>query len=298
MSKPNDLSGQKFARLLVVARAGSAGGRSLWSCVCDCGATLRVNGKRLVSGNTKSCGCLQKEKAGAAHFKDVAGSRFGRLVAQSRIGSDKDGRAVWRCLCDCGATSDVLGKSLRSGNTTSCGCYLIERNAESKVADLTGRVFGLLTVLRKSDEKRGKSRGVWWVCVCQCGGEKVCRGSSLSKGASVSCGCAVGLNLGLCSSKVRADAISAGAKRRARKRLAGGSFTPAQIKALFVKQRGCCANCGCKLTDKNLRRDHRKALANGGTNDIINIELLCDPCNSAKSAKDEIEWANENGRLL
>ena len=45
-------------------------------------------------------------------------------------------------------------------------------------------------------------------------------------------------------------------------------------------------------------RDHRVALANGGTNDIGNIELLCGSCNQRKSAKDEIAWANENGRLL
>lgn len=45
-------------------------------------------------------------------------------------------------------------------------------------------------------------------------------------------------------------------------------------------------------------RDHRTALVNGCTNDIGNIELLCGPCNQRKSAKDEIAWANENGRLL
>ena len=41
-----------------------------------------------------------------------------------------------------------------------------------------------------------------------------------------------------------------------------------------------------------------KLFINIGTNDIGNIELLCGSCNQRKSAKDEITWANENGRLL
>ena len=45
-------------------------------------------------------------------------------------------------------------------------------------------------------------------------------------------------------------------------------------------------------------RDHRTALARGGSNDIDNIELLCRSCNSRKRDKDSIQWANENGRLL
>ena len=84
---------------------------------------------------------------------------------------------------------------------------------------------------------------------------------------------------------------------RARSRAAGGSFTAAQIDALYLAQRGCCACCRSKL-HRVFHRDHRTALANGGTNDIGNIELLCGLCNMRKNAKDEIAWANENGRLL
>ena len=77
----------------------------------------------------------------------------------------------------------------------------------------------------------------------------------------------------------------------------GGKYTPAQITELYLKQRGCCANCGAALGDK-FHRDHRVALSDGGTNDITNIELLCKKCNLMKSKKDPIVWANQNGRLL
>lgn len=49
---------------------------------------------------------------------------------------------------------------------------------------------------------------------------------------------------------------------------------------------------------EKVRALHGRALADGGTNDIGNIELLCGPCNLRKHAKDPILWAQENGRLI
>lgn len=60
---------------------------------------------------------------------DIAGQRFGRLTAVKHIGS-KNGRAVWLCKCDCGKETIVYGKSLRSGNTKSCGCLNIDSSTE------------------------------------------------------------------------------------------------------------------------------------------------------------------------
>lgn len=57
---------------------------------------------------------------------DLAGQRFGRLDVIS-YADTKDKRARWRCLCDCGKIIIVAGKSLRSGNTKSCGCLNVEK---------------------------------------------------------------------------------------------------------------------------------------------------------------------------
>lgn len=88
-----------------------------------------------------------------------------------------------------------------------------------------------------------------------------------------------------------------GHKRRARKRGAGGSFTAAQVREVYRKQRGLCASCGASLKD-GFHRDHRVPLVAGGSNDITNIDLLCGPCNLRKGSKDPLECATENGRLL
>jgi hypothetical protein len=58
-----ELIGQQFERLLVISAAGrSKRGSLLWLCRCDCGVERIVRGYSLKSGNTKSCGCLRREK--------------------------------------------------------------------------------------------------------------------------------------------------------------------------------------------------------------------------------------------
>jgi len=60
-----DLTGQKFGRLQVVSFHGrNKNNQSIWLCRCDCKTSLPVESKNLLSGTTKSCGCLMKELAG------------------------------------------------------------------------------------------------------------------------------------------------------------------------------------------------------------------------------------------
>lgn len=54
--------------------------------------------------------------------------------------------------------------------------------------DLTGKIFGQLTVLYQSAESTPK--GARWVCQCSCGNISVARSSTLCSGATKSCGCA------------------------------------------------------------------------------------------------------------
>lgn len=67
-----DLIGQRFGRLTVVSLVEAKSSASVpteWICRCDCGNTTKVRGSNLLSGGTKSCGCLQKEIARNALFK-------------------------------------------------------------------------------------------------------------------------------------------------------------------------------------------------------------------------------------
>mgnify|MGYP001613737490 CR=1 FL=1 len=54
--------GDRYGRLVVIARAGSAAeGAVLWKCECDCGRITTTRSTGLRSGCTRSCGCLGTE---------------------------------------------------------------------------------------------------------------------------------------------------------------------------------------------------------------------------------------------
>ena len=38
------------------------------------------------------------------------------------------GHSYWLCECSCGTIKSISGTSLKNGNSTSCGCYAIERS--------------------------------------------------------------------------------------------------------------------------------------------------------------------------
>jgi len=57
---------------------------------------------------------------------DLKGRSFGRLEVQKRVENDKRGYPQWLCLCICRNIKVVSGENLRSGKTSSCGCYWLE----------------------------------------------------------------------------------------------------------------------------------------------------------------------------
>jgi 5-methylcytosine-specific restriction endonuclease McrA len=95
--------------------------------------------------------------------------------------------------------------------------------------------------------------------------------------------------------KLKAIRAAGKQARRARQIEADGRFSAADIRALESRQNGKCACCGEK---RKLAVDHIVPLAKGGSNWPNNLQLLCKPCNSSKSAKDPISFMQERGRLL
>ena len=56
-----NLKGKRFGRLVVVSLNSIDDGKAIWNCMCDCGKNIAVSRNSLISGNTKSCGCLHNE---------------------------------------------------------------------------------------------------------------------------------------------------------------------------------------------------------------------------------------------
>lgn len=185
MGKIKNELGNRYGRLLVISQAPRDKGRVKWHCRCDCGNELDVIGTALRSGNTKSCGCLQKEYAKST-AKEEVGNRYGFLTVIERAETPEGKKnAFWTCLCDCGNYTTVEGTSLRSGHTKSCGKCSPFISPGKK--DETGNRYGhLLVVSEAGTSKEGRTL---WNCLCDCGNDKIALGKSLRAGLVLSCGC-------------------------------------------------------------------------------------------------------------
>ena len=135
-----DLTGQVFGRWIVLnktnKRTSSRG--IIWHCKCKCGNEKDVDGYLLRSGQSKSCGCFQKElfaQLGRKSRIDLTGQRFGKLVALSPFYDDKkEEHTKWLCQCDCGNQCKVDISNLRRGLSKSCGCT--QSREEEKIIKL------------------------------------------------------------------------------------------------------------------------------------------------------------------
>ena len=96
-------------------------------------------------------------------YPSLIGHKFGKLTVVEQFSSTSRGQRRWLCKCDCGGEHIATTGNLRSGRTTNCGC--------KKSPDLTGKVFGKLTVLGRSDKRnpRGARTTPMWECRCECG---------------------------------------------------------------------------------------------------------------------------------
>jgi len=221
------------------------------------------------------------------------GQKLGRLTLLAPdAGTGRHPR--WRMLCDCGAEKTIDLGAVRSGRQVSCGCFRLQRVAETRRLDLTGARVGMLVVRGFYQAINGAT---FWMCQCDCGCGYIGHGTHLSRGRVQSCGCLKRKFTEREKTSNDLTKYASNSNRRALKAKATGRVSASEIRGLMALQKSRCGNCGCSLKG-GYHRDHRVALSKGGSNDISNIELLCPRCNVRKHAKDPVQWANENGRLI
>lgn len=111
-------------------------GRVYWHCKCECGTERDITGDNLRLGESKSCGCLQREKASEKFIKILPkGAEFGKLSVLNMLDEKADnGKILYLCQCECGNIVKVLRDSLVSGNTKSCGC--LKSRGEDKISQI------------------------------------------------------------------------------------------------------------------------------------------------------------------
>lgn len=118
--------------------------------------------------------------------KNLAGQRFGRLIALKENGRTSNKKAKWDCLCDCGNICNVSSHHLVNGHTKSCGCIVKERAQNNKRAnnfkDRSGQKFNRLTFVEYKGDKK-------WLLICDCGNTIITKATAVTSGRTKSCGC-------------------------------------------------------------------------------------------------------------
>ena len=117
----------------------------------------------------------------------LEGMRFGMLTVEKELAEKKDRYVLWRCRCDCGGTIDVNTRQLKRGTVSNCGCVpKTTAHNGNRAEDLTGRRYGSLTALYRTQSVKNRTR---WVCRCDCGKLHTVSAGDLKSGRIKSCGC-------------------------------------------------------------------------------------------------------------
>jgi hypothetical protein len=164
-----------------------------------------------------------------------------------------------------------------------------------KFIDLTGNIFGRLTVIKRVNNKCNKTM---WLCRCNCGMEKIVYAISLRSGGTRSCGCLHKegnhkLDYGLASTRTRIGMYKASAKKRGFEY----KLTEKQFKELTRQD---CYYCGAKPNNIQKNRHNNGAYIYNGIDrvdnskgyTIKNIVPCCIKCNTAKGISTMKEFSD------
>lgn len=99
---------------------------AVYDCLCECGNICKSTYSKLKNNKKVSCDSCSKQRRKEwrkSQRIEMVRKKFGRLtVLREMEQRDSIGAIQWECECDCGEKTIVSGYSLRSGNTSSCGC--------------------------------------------------------------------------------------------------------------------------------------------------------------------------------
>ncbi len=146
----------------------------------------------------------KKTEGRGRKVKDITGERFGHLVALEETAERFNGKVVWLCRCDCGNEIRITSHRLLHTEVSNCfdeKCPYRDttrkalkeedfqgqaRRDTAAMDDLSGQVFGDLTVEKMTGIKSGKN--LQWFCKCSCGREVKVYGRDLMRGLRTDCG--------------------------------------------------------------------------------------------------------------
>ena len=83
-------------------------------------------------------------------IKDLTGLKFGFLTVLEKTEKRVGGSVIWKCICDCGNTTEVSSGNLHSEHTKSCGCHKSKVSSETCIETFTKHGHGKLGNISKT----------------------------------------------------------------------------------------------------------------------------------------------------
>ena len=179
-----NLIGQTFGQLKVIQETEERKNNSVvWLCQCNCGNIIKLSTKEL-----RSDGIIQCKNCGSQrdHIKKITenyiGVKFNKLtVVEKTDQKQKDGKILYKCICDCG--QEVLANitDLKRGHKKSCGCL----KRKYQIGDIINNRKIISIIGTKDNLKKGN---FYYECKCLlCGNIYESLAQTLDN--TISCGC-------------------------------------------------------------------------------------------------------------
>lgn len=148
LERAKDMIGKTYNRLTIIAvlTKKSPQGHTYVDCVCSCGTQVIAQANNVASGNTKSCGCLDRERKASLREQqkltaktkalELIGKTFGILTITGLSDKvSKYGHAYVKADCKCGKRGvDIAASSLRKGRNITCGCRSLGGKRDKRYA--------------------------------------------------------------------------------------------------------------------------------------------------------------------
>lgn len=182
--------GEKYGKLTIVDIIPKyKNNRTYYKCTCECGNIRYGLGYEIKNGKTYQCLECAEQTRKQKHRRDITGQKFGRLIVKKMLPHFKENKTYVECQCDCGNIKNIVMSNVVNGHTSSCGCWEKEsRYLRNHYTDITGRHYGMLTVIKKTNQKTSNGC-VIWECKCDCGNITYVSYSNLHRQMTQSCGC-------------------------------------------------------------------------------------------------------------
>ena len=190
-------------------------------------------------------------------------------------------RCHWLCRCDCGKERVVIGKTLRSKKSQSCGCsrhvtrfigpirkYKGKRLPEWLPAGMTAQERKRAYRKRSPGTREAAARQETWAKYVADGRAAIWAATNRARN--------------------REKMLVMAAKMRARRKATPGTgATLSEWREICASFGGCCGIC---LRPAKLTMDHFRPISRGGEHSVDNLVPLCAKCNGSKGAKLIFGW--------